>query len=394
LIDVYHLGGAAVFTPFSNFSGKGPVKVGTLPGITTYGALDMAGNVREWCWNETPKGRLVRGGAWDDNSYMFGNLSQAPPMDRSAKNGFRCALYPDAAKVPATALAPVTFGASTDFYKQPAVSDEIFRVYKEQFFYDKTELRPQVDSRQEQASGWVHETITFDAAYGRERVTAHLFLPRNVTAPYQTVIYFPGSAAVTRTTSQGIEDYYEFTMFLSFLVKNGRAVLFPVYKGTFERSDPALAAIHGGNETRAFTEFLTQLVKDLSRSIDYLETRKDIDTSKLAFYGMSWGGAVGPIATAVEPRLATSVLLGGSLSGRGRPEANGINYITRVQVPTLMLNGKYDSELDTNVKPLFDLLGTKNKKLVLDDTDHIPTTNMFIREILAWLDRELGPVKR
>ena len=59
-----------------------------------------------------------------------------------------------------------------------------------------------------------------------------------------------------------------------------------------------------------------------------------------------------------------------------------------------MLNGRYDSALDTGITPLFDLLGTQDKKLVLDDTDHIPSTNMFIREILAWLDGHLGPVKR
>jgi len=64
LIQWPQLGGYAVFAPFSNFRGKGPVPVGSLPGITSYGAFDMAGNVREWCWNETPKGRLIRGGAW------------------------------------------------------------------------------------------------------------------------------------------------------------------------------------------------------------------------------------------------------------------------------------------------------------------------------------------
>jgi formylglycine-generating enzyme required for sulfatase activity len=104
LIMYPQLGGLAVFAPFSNFRGKGPVPVGSLPGITSYGAFDMAGNVREWCWNETPKGRLIRGGAWDDNAYMFENLSQAPPMDRSAKNGFRCALYPDPGKIPGSAF--------------------------------------------------------------------------------------------------------------------------------------------------------------------------------------------------------------------------------------------------------------------------------------------------
>ena len=77
----------------------------------------MAGNVREWCWNETPKGRLIRGGAWDDNTYMFGNRSQAPPMDRSAKNGFRCALYPDLRKIPGPALEAVKIGGLPDYEK-------------------------------------------------------------------------------------------------------------------------------------------------------------------------------------------------------------------------------------------------------------------------------------
>jgi formylglycine-generating enzyme required for sulfatase activity len=35
----------------SNFGGHGPVPVGSTNAISTYGAYDMAGNVREWCWN-------------------------------------------------------------------------------------------------------------------------------------------------------------------------------------------------------------------------------------------------------------------------------------------------------------------------------------------------------
>jgi hypothetical protein len=103
-IRYFQLGGYALLAPFSNFGVKGPVPVGSLPGFTAYGAFDMAGNVREWCSNETPAGRIIRGGAWGDNTYEFGSRRHAPATDRSAKNGFRCALYPNPEKIPATAL--------------------------------------------------------------------------------------------------------------------------------------------------------------------------------------------------------------------------------------------------------------------------------------------------
>jgi serine/threonine protein kinase len=50
----------------SNFKGEGTAPVGTHDDATAYGAYDMGGNVREWCWNETEGGRVIRGGAWSD----------------------------------------------------------------------------------------------------------------------------------------------------------------------------------------------------------------------------------------------------------------------------------------------------------------------------------------
>ena len=227
---------------------------------------------------------------------------------------------------------------------------------------------------------------------------AWLFLPKNAPPPYQTVIYFPGSAPIYQPSSEHIDTYYEYQGFLSFIVNNGRAVLFPVYKGTFERRNDRLAEVLGsGQSSRQYSELLAQEIKDFRRCIDYLETRPGIDRARLAFYGMSWGAALGPIITAVEPRLKASVLLSGGFDQvTFRPEFDPVNYVTRVKVPTLMLNGKYDTLVvpETAQKPMFDLLGARDKKMVVDETDHIPTTVVYIRETLAWLDRYLGPVNR
>ncbi len=392
------LGGFAVLAPFSNFGGEGPVPVGSLEGVTPYGAHDMAGNVREWCWNEAPRGRVLRGGAWSDNTYEFGNARQAPPMDRSARNGIRLAVYPDSAAVPDAVLAPARIGVARDFRAHAPVVDAVFDIYRQQFSYDEMTLNAQLEQREENPAGWIHETVSFDAAYGDERVLAHLFLPTNTQPPFQTVIYFPGSASVLMGSSQELEDYYEFSMFLSFLVRNGRAVLYPVYKGTFERGDPVYAPLHQGAESFRYSEFVSQLVKDFRRSVDYLESRSDIDSEKLAYYGMSWGGTMGAIIPAVEERVGASVLIAGGLFGNGRPEARDLNYVTRVRTPTLMLNGRYDNifDIEEQVKPMFDLLGTptEHKRLVLYDTDHIPPRTEYIKETLAWLDEYLGSPAR
>ncbi len=399
MIEVPQLGGFALLAPFCNFGGKGPVPVGSLPGITAYGAFDMAGNVREWCSNETTMGRLIRGGAWSDNTYMFGNLSQAPAMDRSPKNGVRCVLYPDPQSVLQAAFEAVKSAESKDLYKEKPVPDAVFQVYKDQFSYDKTDLKARVESRRENPGGWIMEKVSFDAAYGGERVIAYLFLPLNSSPPYQTVIYFPGSASEWTRSSQDIESYYEYPMFLSYIVKNGRAVLYPIYKGTFERGNDEMTNVLDNNwNSHQFVEIFIQEVKDFKRCVDYLETRPDIDSGRIAYYGMSWGGWLGAIIPAVEERLKASVLLGGSIGGVGLPEVKDINYVGRVKIPTLMLNGRYDtiSPVEIYIKPMFDLLGTpdEHKDLKLYDTDHIPPYNEYVKETLAWLDKYLGPVER
>jgi formylglycine-generating enzyme required for sulfatase activity/dienelactone hydrolase len=395
MVQTYQLGGFALLAPFSNFGGTGTVAVGSLPGITPYGAYDMAGNVREWCWNPTPAGRVIRGGSWEDNTYEFGSQRQAPEMDRSRRNGFRLAYYPDIDSIPSEVFAPVTLPEQPDPMKIKPVNDDIFKVYLELFSYDPTELNSRVEDRTESPGGWIREKVSFDAAYGGEGITAYLFLPQSIAPPYQTVIYFPGSGVTSMRSSDQIEEYYEFTLFLSYYIRNGRAVLWPVYKGTFERSKPELAAIHEGSDSHAYTEFMVQIIKDFRRCVDYLITRPEIDTGKLAFYGMSWGGSLGTIIPAVENRLALNLLVAGGLNATGRPEVNAVNYIGRITIPTLMLNGKYDRFIDQEIKPMFELLGTtqEHKQLILYETDHIPPKAEYIRETLAWLDKYFGPVR-
>ena len=63
----------------SNFSGKGATAVGRSNAIGSFGAADMAGNVREWCWNASGPQRYLLGGSWADPAYMLTRGQLAPP---------------------------------------------------------------------------------------------------------------------------------------------------------------------------------------------------------------------------------------------------------------------------------------------------------------------------
>ena len=137
---------------------------------------------------------------------------------------------------------------------------------------------------------------------------------------------------------------------------------------------------------------------DLGRSIDYLETRADIDTRKLGFYAVSSGVPYGVRMLAVDGRFKAAVFSSGGL--RDEPaEVDSWNFAPRFHVPVLMVNGRNDFifPVDTNQKLLFEALGTKepDKKHVLYDGGHrnLVTRPDLLGEVLDWFDRYLGPVE-
>ena len=371
----------------SNFGGQGPAPVGTHQGLTSPGAYDMAGNVREWCLNQTGAGRrYILGGAWSDSGYMFSTSDAQLPFDRSPINGLRCAKYTSAV---GGKLVAAVDQLSRDYSKETPASDETYRIYKSLYAYDKTPLNAAVDSVDESSPYWRKEKVSFDAAYGHERVPAYLFLPRNAAPPYQTVVYFPSSNALMLASSEDLERFP-----IEFVIRSGRALLYPVYKGTYERRTGVESA--GRNEVR---DWKIACSKDLGRSIDYLQTRRDIDSGRLAYYGLSLGAISTMPLLAVEDRFKAAVLLAGGLPfTRVPPEADPVNFVPRIRIPVLLLGGRQDFILpvDTAQVPLFRLLGTpeKDKKHVIFEGGHAPLRiQLLIKDILDWLDRYLGPVK-
>jgi len=374
--------------PLSNFNGKGPLPVGSNSAMSPFGSFDMAGNVREWCMNESGDQRIILGGGWDDPVYMFNDAYAQLPFDRSETNGFRCVKYLEPADNQSYLEEPIAF-PFRDFLNEPKITDEVFEMYVKQYTYDKTALNAVVESVKEEED-YIREKIVFDAAYGNERMAAYLFLPKIGSPPYQVVVYFPGSNAMHYHSSENLTGS-------NVCIKSSRAFLYPIYKSTYEREDELKSDYP--DKTIFYKDHVIMWVKDFSRSIDYLETREDINTDKLAYYGSSWGGAMGAIIPAVEPRIKASVLIVAGLNFQpALQEVDQVHYLPRITTPVLMLNGKYDFffPYETSQLPFFELLGTKNedkKIFVYEDGHNVPLTEAA-KEMFAWLDLYLGPVSR
>jgi dienelactone hydrolase len=387
-----------VVVPRSNLASTGgPAPVGSYKGLGAFGTYDQAGNLREWVYNERAGQRLIMGGAWSDPDWLTLMLVTASPWDRLAINGFRLARYPEDTPALSKAHDPVPTAPRREYEKERPASPREVEIFKRLYSYDPLPLDPRLE-RADSARDWIRERVSFTPAYGTERMAVYLYLPRRSQPPYQTVIYWPGSQVLDH---RRIEQ--KNTAFDDFFVKTGRALVLPLYLGTFDRDDEQFSLAQGslgGFASSRFRDLTIQWVKDLRRSIDYLATRPDIDTTRLAYYGYSWGAWMAPLSLVVEPRIKAGISYAGGLWSNTRfmPEIDPFNFLGAVRAPFLMLASRYDPifPFETSQKQMYDLLGTppEDKKLfVYDGGPHYMPADIVARESLAWLDRYLGPVR-
>jgi dienelactone hydrolase len=370
--------------PLSNGS-ESIARVGQFQGLGPYGTYDMVGNVREWYWNGAGQGRR----------FLLGRLASSygpealSPFDRSRLNGFRCVV--NEGPMPEDARAPRAL-IKRDFSKVRPATDDVFAIYRNMYVYDKTPLDAVVEAVADPSEDWSREKITFNTAYGHERMWAYLFLPKRARPPYQVVVFFPSARINGLPDSTKLGDL----TFMDYVVKSGRAVVYPVYQYQYERAANAprqMGPTFGRDVMIAWS-------KDLGRTIDYLETRSDIDAERIGYLGVSLGSGYGVILAALEDRIKAVVLLDGGYfqTPDPLPGTDQVDFAPRLKKPVLMVNGRYDwtFPLADAQAPLFDMLGTPSadKRHVVFDTPHDVRLRRdeLVKEVLAWYDRYLGTV--
>jgi serine/threonine protein kinase len=384
---------ARYIVPASNITTNGAAPVGAYKGVGPFGTYDMAGNVREWVANaDDSDHRFILGGSWKSPAYLYYAPEALSPFDRSDANGFRC--VKNTAPLPEAAVTPIKRVEARDFSKHKPVSDDVFRAYQLLYAYPNAPMHDADGGVVNETADWREEKVTIDTGYRGERMAVYLFLPKKVRPPYQTVLFFPSARVDFIADNKGGTALGDIGFF-DYIVQSGRAVIYPIYQDTYERR--LQYSLPRGSQAIQLT---TDRYKDAARTLDYLVTRPDIDSSKLAYLGVSMGSAEGLIyTTLLQDRLNTAVFLdGGYFLDPPPPGGDQADFAPRMKKPVLMVNGRYDYtfSLELSQNPMFTMLGTrkKDKEHIVLDTPHDVTEQrpQLVKAVLDWLDRYLGPV--
>ena len=100
------------------------------------------------------------------------------------------------------------------------------------------------------------------------------------------MVFWPGSNVIRDTGADDLAG-----QIFNFILNSGRAVRPAGLQGHLQRSDSLHERCPGQHDS--YRDHVIMWAKDLSRALDYLETRPDVTTEPLAYYGVSWGGRDG-----------------------------------------------------------------------------------------------------
>ena len=367
----------------SNFSREKIKDIGQ--GEGAYGTFDMAGNAKEWVWNIFGGRGLTLGGAFDEPTYLASQTAPQPRMDRSLKNGFRTARLINPRDLnpfgdPIETQAP----KDLSFYKP--MNDEVFKVYSRSFEVDSSKPKSKVIYVDDSHPIWIKERISIEVGYNEEMMDMLIFKPKNSFGPSSPVVIHPGSNYYS--TPPEIDDINPGEFSLDFLIKSGKTLVWPAWKGSLNRM-PATRS--GGDRMRDFRNLYIAWVSDTDKTLDYLETRNDIDTDNIFYLGMSYGALFNTHTLLFENRYKGAILYVGGVFPTYPPLVDGINHMPRIDTPFLMLNGEQDYLVPKSAAMYFyQSTGTpeKDKKIVFYDSGHWPLPrNQMIKETLDFIKK-------
>ena len=352
---------------------------------------NIAGNVREWVTNPHGDDKYgILGGAYMDNSYTYNSFYSLSPFDRSKGNGFR--LVKQFSNDYSQDDIEISYD-ERDFDLEEDVSEEVFEYYKSQFDYKPFPLDVNLVKVNHENKGYVLEKFEMKPPYkADEKLYGYIAYSEKFKDKLKPVIVFPTAGGLGSINDDGFIKYYSWLnndYGYKHLIDEGYAVIMPAYHSTYSRK--RTIQTWWPNESDEYKESIIKIGKDYRRVIDYIESRKDFDFSKLSYTGFSWGSVSSNYLLAIDDRVkSATVFAGGLMLQRSKKEIEPHFYLRRIKIPILHIVGTLDGifEYEDSFVPWNNLIGTpeKDKKIIiLEGIGHALDWDIIIENQLKFL---------
>jgi cephalosporin-C deacetylase-like acetyl esterase len=163
-----------------------------------------------------------------------------------------------------------------------------------------------------------------------------------------------------------------------------------------------------------------QLIIDLRRAVDLLAARPDVDPDRIAYLGVSYGGAMGGLLAGIEDRLQAYVLIvgdGGLVTHVTDPDdrtmspeefndffedhmrwvdhmwaIEPIHFVNHASpVPLLFQNAVRDQYVNVEDAIRYQDVASEPKQVIWYDSEHWPLPDEVVSDNAKWFQEFIGP---
>ncbi|MBC91985.1 MAG: hypothetical protein CMC67_07705 [Flavobacteriaceae bacterium] len=390
-LDSAQLAGFELFTlpntENSNLNSNFLREVNDKRGVNSYKIKNISGNVKEWTTNPHGNNRYaILGGAYFDKSYSFSSFYSLSPFDRSQGNGIRLV---SSEKNDLLDKKIIEY-EKRDILNENDVSNEVFEVYKDQFNYPYTRPKAKVEKISGYDDNYNIEKFELKTVYNNnEPLHGYIVYSKKTEGLIKPIIIFPTAGGIFNNSDS--EMLKGEIIDKKYLLEEGYGLVMPIYYSTFSRKKTINT--WWANESDEYKETMIKIGKDFKRSIDYIETRNDIDIKNLSYLGYSWGSITSNILLAIEKRVKTAFLAAGGIQlPKSKKEIAPSIFVRRINIPIMHIYGKSDGffRYEDSFLPWKKLIGTNPKDLFiieLDGVGHGIPKDTIIKSHLSFLKK-------
>ena len=262
------------------------------------------------------------------------------------------------------------------------------------FAYDSSAPLELVATTESRANGVTVSRITFRSGRGGQ-ATGYLFVPDG-SGPFPAVVVqhgLPGSARDANASMSSQHGAIQLAINAHWNNRSGNVLHFTAQDSAEQ----------------------VRLIVDIRRAVDYLVSRPDVAKDRIAYWGVSYGAAMGALVAGVEPRFNTLILTvadGGLVNHFTGPEdvsgmfdaltcptkrawikalmpIEPLRFIGLARAPLLLQSGRTDNLVPPADAERLQRFAPANKKILWYDAGH-GLNAQAQADRLAWLREHIG----